>query len=150
MTVLAEHKMVVEKRVNKKEGTIDQDTKDYKKLNEWNEHGIEATQMNCTYIFFNESYILKDDGEKSVFQKILSLYKDLDERLYTNHVKSFTNPYGEHNDISSVFIELKTHSLVFTMEQLYHYTMLKYIIHAENTTSWKVVWYIVQCCAALV
>jgi hypothetical protein len=84
--------------------------------------------MNFTHRIFNESYNLKDDGEKSVFQKIQSLYKDLDERLHTNHVKSLANPYGEHNDISSVYIELKTHALAFTMEQLSHDTKLKYMM----------------------
>jgi hypothetical protein len=46
----------------KKEGTCYQYTKDYKELNEWNEHVVEATQIDCTHSAFNVSNIPKDDS----------------------------------------------------------------------------------------
>jgi hypothetical protein len=57
--------------------------------------------------------------------------------LHTNHVKSLANPYGEHNGISSVYtIELKSHALEFTMEQLSHDTMLKYMQKTQHPGKW--------------
>jgi hypothetical protein len=65
----------------KKEGTCYQDTKDYNTLNEWNEHVVEATQIDCTHSAFNALNIPKDDSKKTVVQKIQALYAILKECL---------------------------------------------------------------------
>jgi hypothetical protein len=97
----------------KRDKTFCQVMKEDNDFNEWTRRVVVVPQMNCTHSIFNESHILKDDGGKTVFWKILSLYKDLEERLHTNQVQSLDDPYGEHNDISSVHLELKTHALAF-------------------------------------
>jgi hypothetical protein len=51
-------------------------------------------------------------------------------------VKSLANLYGEQNDISSVYIELKTHALAFTMELLSHDKTLKYMQKTQHPGKW--------------
>jgi hypothetical protein len=54
------------------------------------------------------------------------------KNAFTPTMKSLANPYGEHNDISSVYIELKTHVIAFTMDQLSHDTLLKYMQKTQH------------------
>jgi hypothetical protein len=51
----------------------------------------------------------------------------LEEHLNMDQVNSLSHPYGEHNDTSSIYLELETHSLAFTIEQLSHDTLIQYL-----------------------
>jgi hypothetical protein len=80
--------------------------------------------------------VLKDDKEKEVSQKIKFLYVVLEECLNTDHMKSLADTYGEDNDASIVYIELKKNALDFTMEHLSCDEMIQYMLTIQHPGKW--------------
>jgi hypothetical protein len=75
-------------------------------------------QVGHTHLVTSDYSIPDNDIKQAVFHTIKLLYGTLKERLNVDPVNSLAHPYVEHNDISSVYLELKAHPLAFTIEQL--------------------------------
>jgi hypothetical protein len=71
----------------------------------------------------------------TVFYNIQFLYAALNECFKTDQANLLAHPYGEHNNTSSIYLELRTHSQAFIMEQLSHDTLLKYMWKLQNLES---------------
>jgi hypothetical protein len=93
----------------------------------WNQSVGIMDQVDHNPLVTSDNSIANNDIERVVSHKIQFLYDILKECLNTYQVNSLAHMYGEHNDTSSVYLELKTHSLAFTMEQSSHDTLLKYM-----------------------
>jgi hypothetical protein len=92
--------------------------------------------VDHTHNVTSDYSIPNNDIEREIIHKIQFLYATLDERLNTDQANSLAHPYGDHNGTSSVYLELKTHALAFTMEQLSHDAILQYMGKMQNSGKW--------------
>jgi hypothetical protein len=92
--------------------------------------------IDHTHLVSDDYGIPKDSGEKAVFQKIQFLHTVLEECLNTDHMNSLGHPYEENYDANNVYLELKKHTLAFTMEQLSHDTLINYKLTIQHPGKW--------------
>jgi hypothetical protein len=86
---------------------------------------MEAPCYNQANTSYSPCYdIPKDRGAKAVFQKIQFLHTILEACLNMDH--ALAHPYGDNDDANNAYLEMKTHTLEFTMEQLSCDTLTQY------------------------